>query len=34
MFCSWVKGDNQPYQAIPRRVAYVLQAPLKEELEM
>ena len=32
-FSLQVKEDSSLYQASPRRVAYVLQKPLKEELE-
>ena len=32
-FSLQVKDDSWPYQAIPRRVAYVLQETLKEELK-
>ena len=33
MFSFHVKEGIQPCQALPRRVAYVLQEPLREELE-
>ena len=33
MFSSQVKEGSHPYHVLPRRVAYMLQTPLKEELE-
>ena len=32
-FSLQVKGGSCPYEMPPRRVAYALQKPLKEELE-
>ena len=32
IFKLWVTDGNHPYQAKPRRVAYALQEPLKDEL--
>ena len=33
MFSMQVKEGSHLYQVLPRRVAYILQMPLKEELE-